>query len=114
MARTLPLMLHGSASVVVLWRALAKTGGARACRRRSDSGGSGWMARTWPWMLHRGASVVVLSLLHKIRHVEHDVEADVHGLGLVHGLGVVVEGPKQNGQKTCVPTVVSAHGPCIL
>ena len=60
MAWTWPLMLHGSASVVVLWRALAKTGGARACRRRSDSGGSGWMARTWPWMLHRGASVVVL------------------------------------------------------
>jgi hypothetical protein len=60
MVWTWPLMQHGSASGVVLWRALANTGRARACRRSSDSGGSGWMARTWPRMLHRSASVVVL------------------------------------------------------
>ena len=54
------LMLHGSACVVVLWIALAETGGASACCGGSGSGGSGWMAKMWPWMLHGGASVVVM------------------------------------------------------
>ena len=49
-------MLHGSASVVVLWRALAETGRASACRSSSDSDGSGRMARTWPLMLHKSTS----------------------------------------------------------
>ena len=53
-------MLHGSASVVVLWRALTETGGASACRSSSDSDGSGRMARTWPLMLQKGAPVVVV------------------------------------------------------
>ena len=60
MAWTWPLMLHGSASVVVLWRVLARTGRARASRGSSDSDGCGWMAGIRPWMLHRSASVVVL------------------------------------------------------
>ena len=64
MAWSWPLMLHGSAPIVVLWRALAKTGGARAYRGSSDSGGksggNGRMAWTWPLMMHGSASVVVL------------------------------------------------------
>ena len=63
MAWAWPLMLHGSASVFVLWSALARTRRASAYRSSSDSGGSGWMAKRCPWMLHmlRGsASVVVL------------------------------------------------------
>ena len=52
-------MLHRSASVVALWRALAETGGASACRGSGDSDGSGKMARMWPLMLHESAPVVV-------------------------------------------------------
>ena len=53
MAWTWPMMLDGMAVVVVLWRAPAEAGGAGACRRRRDSGGSGWMAGAWPRMLPR-------------------------------------------------------------
>jgi hypothetical protein len=60
MAWTWPLMQHGSVSGVVLWKALAESGGVRACRGSSDCIGCGWMARAWLRMRLRSVSVVVV------------------------------------------------------
>ena len=72
MAWTWPLMLHLSASVVVLWKALAVPRGARAYRRSGESGcsngsvvlnsgGRGIMVWLRLLMLHGGATVLVLT-----------------------------------------------------
>ena len=71
MAWTWPLMLQMSASVVVLWRALAVPRGASVCRRSEESGlgsggvvlnsgGSGKMVWSWTLRLHKSAEVLVL------------------------------------------------------